>query len=456
VNQQPLRVAIVGAGPAGLYAAGQLLEQQDITVEVDVFDRLPTPHGLVRAGVAPDHPEKKLVIDNMFDFYLSHPRVRFFGNIDISVDITHEDLSAWYDAVVYSVGASSDVKLNIPGEDLAGSWAARVFVAWYNGHPDYSHLNFDFSSKRAVIVGNGNVALDIARILTLAPEALRKTDIADYAIEALAKSAIEEVVILGRRSHFQGAFNNPELEELEHLENVDVTIDTGTLNNEQIKLFETIDWQSKRKVETLKRLSRKQKNNNAKNIVLRFLSSPVEIIGDTKVSQLKTVSNRLEGDSIESLKAIVTDNESLIDAGLVLRSIGYRGKPLAGLPFDNVKGVIPNLKGRIVDNDKFFTGAYVTGWIKRGPRGVIGTNKKCADQTVRCLLEDAKNGLLTISTENRESVEAKLYKRKPDLVNMNAWKKIDRVERLRGREQNRPRVKQTQWQTLLQSAGIQR
>lgn len=454
MSTKTMRVAIVGAGPAGLYATNHLLEQLNLDIEIDLLERLPTPHGLVRAGVAPDHPEKKLVIDNMFNHYMNHPKVRFFGNVEVGSDVSHQDLSEWYDAVIYSVGASSDVRMNISGEDLSGSWAAREFVAWYNGHPDYSHLEFDFSSERAIIVGNGNVALDVARILTLPPEALRKTEIADYAIDALSKSTIREVVILGRRSHFQGAFNNPELEELEHLDDVDVLVDTGDLPSNQVQLFNDIDWQAQRKVDTLKRLVDKDNANAPKRIVLKFLSSPLEIIGEDKVSHMKVVSNSLQGEDLESLKAVATEDEETIEAGLILRAIGYRGNALDSLPFDERRGVIANNNGRIVQGEESVVGAYVTGWIKRGPRGVIGSNKKCARDTVSCLLEDFRSGRLSSGHSERDEVAKKLAEKKAGLVTMQGWNKIDQQERLDGRNQDRPRVKQTEWSELLTVAGV--
>lgn len=455
MNKKCLRVAIIGAGPAGLYAAGQLFDQQDIGVEVDVFDRLPTPHGLVRAGVAPDHPDKKLVIDNMFDYYLAHPNLRFFGNVEVGKNVTHEEIASWYDAVIYSVGASSDVKMNIPGEDLSGSWAAREFVAWYNGHPDYSNLEFDFSGKRAVIIGNGNVALDVARILTLPTTELKKTDIADHAIAALSKSNIEEVVILARRSHYQAAFNNPELEEFEHLDGIDVVVEGDALDEKLQNLLNSSDWESKRKVDMLNRLKQAASGKAKKRVVFKFLTSPVEVIGTDKVSQLKVTHNVLQGESLNKLKAVGTDDQSLIDTGLVLRSIGYRGNVIEGLPFDETKGVIPNDNGRVIGEQNILPGVYVTGWIKRGPRGVIGSNKKCARDTVRSLLADYQNNKLNASAQSADEVLALLVKAQPALVTTQTWKKIDHLERSQGRQQHRPRVKQTQWQSLLSCAGVQ-
>tara|TARA_R110001599_G_scaffold26544_4_gene93611 strand:- start:8527 stop:9846 length:1320 start_codon:yes stop_codon:yes gene_type:complete len=433
-----LRVAIVGAGPAGLYAAGHLLDEHDIEVDVDIIDRLPTPFGLVRAGVAPDHPEKKLVIDRLFDFYLDHPRVRFFGNVDLGTDITHEDLKARYDAVIYAVGASDDARLGIPGEDLPGSHSARDFVGWYNGHPDYSDLTFDLSAKRAVIIGNGNVALDVARILTLSPDKLGQTEIADHALRALASSAIEEVVILGRRGPEHAAFNNPEIEEFAHLDGIDVQIEGAHFDN----LPEDLDWNARRKLDTLKRLAQTSSHRSGKRIVLKFMTAPVEILGDSKVTGLKTVSKTATGKQADT-----------IDAGLIFRSVGYRGAALPGLPFDEARCIIPNVRGRVTDQDTATPGIYVTGWIKRGPRGVIGTNKKCALETVQCLLEDSKAGRLERGEMAGESLETLLDQRKPGWVAMGDWKRIDKTERSAGADQGRHRVKMTSWDKLLEAAA---
>jgi ferredoxin--NADP+ reductase len=455
MNHNSLRVAIVGAGPAGFYAAGQLFDQQDVTVEIDLFDRLPTPHGLVRAGVAPDHSEKKLVIDNMFDFYLNHPNMRFFGNIALGKDISHDELVSHYHAVIYSVGANSDTKMNISGEALAGSWSAREFVAWYNGHPDYCDLKFDFSCKRAVVVGNGNVALDVARILTLPEHELKKTDIADHAIAALSKSKIAEVVILGRRSHYQAAYNNPELEEFAHLNHVDIVVDGDELTPELASILENTSWENKRKAKTLVKLKASSTGQAKKRIVFKFLSSPSELVGTNKVEQVNITRNTFEGTTLDNLKLITTNEKETIDAGLVFRSIGYRGEALDNLPFDDTKGIIPNKNGRVVQGQDIMAGVYVTGWIKRGPRGVIGSNKKCARDTVYSLLEDYRSGKLKSHTSSTEEVDTFLHQRKPELVTTTHWRYIDRQERSLGREQHRPRVKYSQWQALLDVAGAQ-
>ena len=443
------RVAIIGAGPAGLYAAGHLLDRSDLQIDVDILDRLPTPFGLVRAGVAPDHSEKKQVIDRLFDFYLNHPRVRFFGNVEFGTDVTIDDLNVWYDAVIFAVGANSDVKLSLPGEALAGSHSAREFVAWYNGHPDFSTSAFDLSCNRAVIIGNGNVALDVARILTLSSQTLGKTEIADHAAQALSNSKIREVVILGRRSHEFAAFNTPELEELEHLDGVDILVENAA--------FETTttatDWLLNRKMAVLKRLAERPQAGAKKRIILRFLASPVAILGDNRVSGIKIFNNKTPALTAQTSRPIVDNSEDDLDAGLVLRSVGYRGAPLAGLPFDSEKGVIPNSSGRILENGSAIPNAYVTGWIKRGPRGVIGTNKKCAHETVKCLLADLSTRHQQRSSLPGSVIEARLRERKPDLVTLSGWNRIDKSERLKGAKQARPRVKHASWGELLDAAG---
>jgi len=445
----PLRIAIVGTGPAAMYATEHLLEERVLAVEIDLYERLPSPWGLVRAGVAPDHPEKKWVVDRQFEFFIKNPRVRFFGNVEVGRDVRHAELSDWYDAVIYAVGANSDTRMGIPGEELPGCWAAREFVAWYNGHPDYSQLNFDLSCKRATIVGNGNVALDVARVLTTPVAELEKTDIADHALTALRDSNIKEVLILGRRGHLQSAFHNAELEELGHLPGVDVVVEVDDLPADNEVVMDGADWETQRKVVTLHYLAAQQNAWTDKRIVFRFLSSPVELLGNGKVEQVLVVANHLEHDETGQLKARATEEESLIDTGLVLRAIGYRGLPFPGLPFDECHGVIQNDNGRVVDRDTAVPGAYVTGWIKRGAKGIIGSNKKCARDTVRCLLADAEAGNLSAPSINAAAIFDELKQRQPRLVQLNDWRKIDHAERQAGRQQQRPRVKITDIKSML-------
>jgi ferredoxin--NADP+ reductase len=431
-----LKVAVVGSGPAGMYAIQHLLEQTLFDVEIDLFDRLPTPWGLVRAGVAPDHPEKKLIADRLFRFFLKRENVRFLGNVEVGLDISHDELTASYEAVIYAVGASDDKPLAIPGERLSGSWSARQFVAWYNGHPDCRHLQFDLSSPRAVIVGTGNVALDVARILTLPITELARTDIADHALEVLQASRVNEVILLGRRGCQQAAFHNPELEELLHLDGVDVQIEADDLQPPERT---DADWDTRRKLATLIRLQTRRVATPAKRIVFKFHHSPVAVSGDIHVTGVQIQTHDGSGPA------------ATIDCGLLLRAIGYRGRALPGLPFDMQSGVISNVAGRVMDGCVPRTGVYVTGWIKRGPRGVIGSNKQCAAETVGCLLADARAGKL--SRRSDDAVGQAFTANQRQVVSFGGWQRIDRAERLAGSAQRRPRIKQTDMGELLASAG---
>lgn len=453
---RPLRVAVVGAGPAGMYAAGHLLGSPGGTyldgrmadlapghVEVDVLERLPTPWGLVRGGVAPDHPDKKLIA-RVFESIAARPGFRFFGNVEVGRDITPAELTDSYDAVIYAVGASSDRHLEIPGERLPGCWSAREFVAWYNGHPDYADLEPDLSGERAVVIGNGNVALDVARILTLSAEHLATTDIADHALQALRGSAIREVQILGRRGYLQAAFHNPELEELTRLPGVDLVVELDDLMD-----AEEASWTTRRKLETLRRHSVPETQEGTKRIVLRFLSSPVEVVGRDQVEAVRVVGNQLERDPRGTWQAKATGEESVIPAGLVLKAVGYTGAPIPGLPFDEQAGVIPSRDGRVTGHD----GTYVAGWIKRGPHGIIGTNKKCARDTVLSVLEDAAaRRLPTRKTLSGDAIADLLSTRHPDVLTYQGWKAIDRYERRAGRTAQRSRVKLASVSDMLEVA----
>jgi ferredoxin--NADP+ reductase len=464
-DQRPFRIAIVGAGPAGVYAAGHVLEGAagtyidgqlvrlvDVPVEVDVLERLPTPWGLVRGAVAPDHPEKKLVT-NVFEEIARRPGFRYFGNVEVGSHVRPAELAAWYDAVIYAVGCASDPHIGIPGEELPGCWAAREFVAWYNGDPDFSHLEFDLSCERAIVVGNGNVALDVARILACPVDKLARTDIADHALAALRASRIREIVILGRRGHLHAAFNNPELEELAELPGVDVIVDLDDLPGEHETVLDDADWTTLRKLQTLRRYAENPTSGEPRSIVLRFLTSPVELYGPDRVQAALCVRNHLERDATGKLQARPTEEESIIETGLVLRAIGYSGSPISGLPFDDHRGVIPNENGRVRDRDGVVRGAYVTGWIKRGPTGIIGTNKKCARDTVRLLVEDARTGRLpTRGTLRAEEVAGILAERAANVVTYDGWKAIDRHERRAGELAGRPRVKLTRREDMLRLA----
>ncbi len=453
--EKPLRVAVVGSGPAGFYAAGHLLNAKDVTVEVDVFDRLPTPFGLVRAGVAPDHPKIKSVT-RVYDKTAAKDGFRFFGNVDVGKHIDHADLAARYHAVIHSYGAGADRHMGIPGEDLPGSWAATEFVAWYNGHPDYQDLEFDLSCKRAVVVGNGNVAMDVARMLVLPREELAGTDTTDPAIDAIAQAGIEEVVVLGRRGPAQAAFTNPELLELGELTDADVIVEPFELDQRsEQSISGDGDGTARRNVEILKDFSAREPSGKPKRVILKFLTSPVALEGDGRVERVKLVRNELEHGGDGRLRAQATDDHETIEAGIVFRSIGYKGEPIEGLPFDDWKGTIPNSAGRVIDpaTDKAIPGAYVAGWIKRGPSGVIGTNKRDAQETIEQILDDLDEGRLPEPEDpSRESIDTLLAERAPDLVSWTGWNNIDAAETTAGEPLGRPRVKLTAIDAMLAAA----
>ena len=425
-----LRVAIVGSGPAGFYAAGALLGA-DPPARVDMFERLPTPWGLVRLGVAPDHPKLKTV-SKAFERIAERPGFRFLGNVEVGRDVAHEDLVRLYDAVVYAVGAQTDRRLGIPGEDLPGSWAATEFVAWYNGHPDYQELDFDLNVERAVVIGVGNVALDVARMLALTPEELGPTDTVDAAIAAICGASIREIVVVGRRGPAQAAFTTPELAELGELAGADVIVDPADLEG-----AEPTDTNSERNLEVLREFAGREPAGKPKRVVLKFFASPVAIHGGERVESIELVRNVLDDDN----RAVPTDERETLSCGLVFRSVGYRGVALPGVPFEERSGVIPNEGGRVAP------GVYVAGWIKRGPTGVIGTNKKDATETVERLLADLRDAPRKGTTA--EDVDALLDERGVRRVVYAGWLAIDEVERSAGEPLGRPRVKLCTWDELL-------
>jgi ferredoxin--NADP+ reductase len=443
----PLRVAIVGSGPAGFYAAGALLDA-DVPIEVDMIERLPTPWGLVRLGVAPDHPKLKTV-SRAFERIADKPGFRFLGNIEIGRDVQHEDLGRLYDAVVYAVGAQSDRRLEIPGEDLAGSWSAFEFVAWYNGHPDFQDLPFDLDVERAVVVGNGNVALDVARMLALTPEELAPTDTTDAAIEAISSSRISDIVVLGRRGPAQASFTTPELAELVDLAGADVVVDPAELEAPG----EDADTRVKRNLEVLSDFASRVTTGKPKTLKLRFLTSPVAIHGDESVEAIDVVHNRLE-ERDGRVVAVATNEHETIPCGLVFRSVGYRGVGLPDVPFDEARGTIRNDGGRVLGEDgRPLPGVYCAGWIKRGPTGIIGTNKKDATETVQRLLEDVRAGRIQHApTATAEAVDGFLDERGVRRVVYTGWLAIDALERSRGEPLGRPRVKLVTWDELRDAA----
>jgi ferredoxin--NADP+ reductase len=451
----PLRVAVVGSGPAGFYAAGHLLADKELAIEVDMFDRLPTPFGLVRAGVAPDHPKIKSVT-RVYEKTAAREQFRFFGNVRIGEHLSHADLVEHYHAIVYSYGCETDRQLGVEGEELPGSYAATEFVAWYNGHPDYRDCEFDLSCERVAVIGNGNVAMDVARMLVLPRAELEVTDTADHAIEALASSNVKEVVILGRRGPAQAAFTNPELRELGELTDADVIVEPFELDRHSAQSIEGDgDITARRNVEILQEFAARPPEGKDKRVVLRFLVSPVAIRGAGRVEQIELVHNRLEHGGEGQIRAQATDEHETLDVGLVFRAVGYRGVPIDGLPFDEWKGTVPNEEGRVVDphEQRPVPGLYVAGWVKRGPSGVIGTNKRDAQETVEHLLEDVREGRLPDPERPaRAAIEELVRERQPDVVDYVGWEAIDAAEKAAGEPQGRPRVKLTRIAEMVEAA----
>jgi len=450
-SDQPLRVAIVGAGPSGFYAAAELLANGTGRVEVSMFERLPVPFGLVRHGVAPDHQHTK-EITQLFRRVAAHRDFATFYNVDIGTHLTHADLSDHHHAVIYTSGAAQSRPLGIPGEDLPGSHSATDFVAWYNGHPDFAEASFDLSGERAVIVGNGNVALDVARILLQDPERLARTDIADHALTALRESNIREVVLLGRRDATHAAYTTPELLGFAALDGIDICVDS--VDNQSHSPAEGFVGRLKaRALEDAVRVEKGQSTSN-RRLVLRFLVSPVAIAGTDRVEAVDIARTRMVVDDDGNAVAEATENIETIDTGLLLRSIGYRGQALVDLPFDARTGTLPNRDGRVTDpaTGAVLRGTYTAGWIKRGPSGVIGTNRADAASTVEALLDDYRSDRLDAPTGTASDLVGLVETRQPERVSRVHWQRIDEREAAWGREQGRPRVKFTGTDDMLLTA----
>jgi ferredoxin--NADP+ reductase len=474
-DSSPIRIAVIGSGPAGFYAAGHLLKHASERIEVDMIERLPTPWGLVRSGVAPDHPKIKSVT-RIYEKTAAHPRFRYYGNVNFGEHVSRADLLAHYHAIVYATGSPLDRPLGIPGEDLHGSHAATEFVGWYNGHPDHNGLEVDLvSAERAVVIGNGNVAVDVARMLMLDADELAPTDTADHALDVLARSRVQEVLVVGRRGPAQAAFTNPELLELDELSGADVLVDKGELER-ALAVHDAEaeqDATSRRNVEILRRYAEHTPTPGRKRIVLRFLLSPTALTAgeDGALAAVELVRNELVADERGALRARATDETETIAAGLVFRAIGYRGVPLPDVSFDERAATIFNDGGRVLDSQTRapLPGEYVVGWIKRGPSGVIGTNKKDAQQTVDAMLvdlalsDDAGSGGGDGEAHARhapdepdaDAIEALLRERQPELVTYSGWEAIDRHERALGESSGRPRVKLTEIDEMLRIAAAQ-
>ncbi|ATA29263.1 ferredoxin--NADP(+) reductase [Mycobacterium lepraemurium] len=441
---RPYHVAIVGSGPSGFFAAASLLNAADGSehpdIAVDMLEMLPTPWGLVRSGVAPDHPKIKS-ISKQFEKTAADPRFRFFGNVSVGEHVQASELAERYDAVIYAVGAQSDRALNIPGEDLPGSIAAVDFVGWYNAHPNFEEATPDLSGSRAVVVGNGNVALDVARILVTDPDVLGLTDIADHALESLRPCGVDEVVVIGRRGPLQTAFTTLELRELGELDNVDVIVDPAQLEGVTDEDAAAAGKTAKQNISVLRDYAKRSPRPGHRRIVLRFMTSPIEIKGDGRVESIVLGRNELVIDETGRVSARDTGEREELPVQLVVRSVGYRGVPTPGLPFDEKKATIPNTGGRVEGSRN----EYVVGWIKRGPTGVIGTNKKDSQDTVDTLLADLTNAgpdrLADFPDDHADRLADWLASRQPKLVTTAHWELIDAHERAAGEARGRPRVK---------------
>ncbi len=456
-ESNPLRVAIIGSGPAGFYTVSNFLKQKELHCEFDMFDRLPTPFGLVRAGVAPDHQKDKSV-QRAYDKSAQNPNFRFYGNVEYGTDITLADLKKHYHQVMFTTGAPFDRNLGVPGEDLQGSFSATEFVAWYNGHPDFADREFDLTQESVAVVGIGNVAMDVARILCKTHDELAVTDIADHALEALKNSNVKNVYILGRRGPAQAAFTPPEIKEMGEFEDADVTVpaDEAELDAASQKLLdEGGDKNAVKNVEKVQEYAARPNEGKTKQLTIRFLVSPTELIGeDGKVTAIKLVKNELVASDDGSIRPRATDQEETIPVGLVFRSVGYKGNPLPDIPYHESWGTILNEAGRVVDDSGAnVTGLYTAGWIKRGPSGVIGTNKTCAQETVGCMVEDLAAG--NINEPEDPSVDgaaALVASRVSDAISYDEWQKIDAEEVSKGEAQGRPRVKFTRVAEMLEVA----
>jgi ferredoxin/flavodoxin---NADP+ reductase len=456
----PLRVAIVGAGPTGFYAADHLLRQPGLTAEIDMFDRLPTPFGLVRFGVAPDHQKIKSVTA-AFDKIAADPHVRFYGNVEFGKHVTVDDLRRHYHQIMYCTGAQTDRRMGIPGEDLVGSHPATQFVGWYNGHPDDRDQRYDLSVERAAVIGVGNVAVDVARILCRTPEELATTDIAEHALDALRRSRIREVYLIGRRGPAQAAFTTPEIKELGELAEADIVVPADEAELDDLSresLERTKDRSTIKKVEIIKSYANRPRTRKPRLLTLRFLQSPVELLGNAagEVTAIRLVCNQLVATATGTLQAKATDHTEVLPVGIVFRSVGYRGVPLPGVPFNESWGVILNDKGRVLEptTKQPVTGEYTSGWIKRGPSGVIGTNKPDAAETVVCMMQDlADSRVLTPADPRPESVDRLIAERQPRHFSYADWQRLNELEVSKGRPAGRPRVKLTTIEEMTAAIG---
>ncbi len=449
-ESNPLRIAIVGGGPSGFYAAESLFKS-GLSVSVDMYDRLPTPYGLLRGGVAPDHQQMKSVAKAYERVALSNPQFQFLGNIKIGEDVTIDDLKACYDAIIFACGAETDKHLGIPGENLPGSYAATEFVGWYNSHPNYRDRVFDLQTAKSVaIIGQGNVAIDVTRILAKTTEELAGSDIAEYAKAALAASSIQEIHLIGRRGPVQSAFTELEIKELGELLDAEPVVDPGVIilgEACQAELDEPTNNKARKNFAVLQRFAGRQSEGKPKKIYIRFFESPVEIKGDTHVKSLVLENNRLAGPA-GAQKAEPTGEKFELACDLVFRSVGYRGVAIPGVPFDEKRGVFPNVSGRLTNNGQPVYGFYAVGWIKRGPSGVLGSNKPDSADTVKTLISDLDQLKPAENRDNQLIIEKLGHHQ---IVSFSDWKKIEAEEIRRGETLSKPRDKFSKIEEMLEA-----
>lgn len=449
-EEQPLQVAIVGAGPSGFYATEALIKS-DIHVRINLIERLPSPYGLVRSGVAPDHPKLKMAIQ-VYDKIAQSDEFNFIGNVTVGVDISVGELCNTHHAVIFTCGAETDRKLGIDGEDLAGSHTATEFVGWYNGHPDYRERQFDLSHETAIIIGQGNVAADVSRILSKTVDELKHTDIAQHALDVLAESKIKDVYVIGRRGPAQAKFAPKELREFAELDDCMPVIDPAELElnpASQAELEEKSNAASKKIYDLFSDYSTISSTGKSKRCHFQFLRSPVALLGNDRLEKIRLEKNQLTGEPLNQ-SARGSGETYDMEAGILFRSIGYRGVAIKGVPFDDSWGVFPNTDGRIIEDNNPVLQLYTAGWIKRGPSGIIGTNRACSVATVNSLISDLPQLNNLQINSNIESLYSLLDARNIQHINFAQWKLIDSAEIERGAAKNKPREKFTYLDEMFQ------